>query len=359
MPISPVLEMQKRSGAITSEAHGWELPDVYSSVGEEYEAITQRAGLIDRSHIGRLKLTGVDCLDLLNRLSTNNLELLTESWQGMGTVLTNSKGRIIDLLTVLRLDDDLLVLTGPGTRQKVADWIEFYTFVEDVSVADETEVTAMFSVVGPKAAQVVGDVFNAEIANLGMLQSRRISLGGNRLLVARTDSLGLLGYDLFVASEIAQKLWTQLLEAGVSRNMKPVGMSAVETVRIERGVAFEGTELTEEYNPLEANLREHISFNKGCYIGQEVVARLDTYEKVQKYLVGLSWESGDAPTPGARVTLNGKRVGSVTSAVWSEALGKGIALGFVRKAQAEPGNQLIVESGNGELAATVEELPFG
>ena len=127
---------------------------------------------------------------------------------------------------------------------------------------------------------------------------------------------------------------------------------------MEQGVPAPGRELSEDYNPLEAGLLKHISFNKGCYIGQEVIARLDTYKKVSKYLVGLSWDSPELPPAGASLTVDGKRSGVVTSAVGSERLGRGIGLGYVRKAHAEPGSMLTLEQGGSEFEVRVESLPF-
>ena len=126
------------------------LPDSYTSPGEEYDALTGAVGLVRRSHVGRLELTGEDALDLLNRLSTNKLEDLTPG-AGMGSVLTSAKGRIVDLLLVLMLEDRLLLLVGPDARERVAEWIDFFTFTEDVTVRDLTADTAMFSLIGPNA----------------------------------------------------------------------------------------------------------------------------------------------------------------------------------------------------------------
>ena len=354
MLTSPVLELQRRAGANVGEAYGWHLPSTYSSVAEECEAATGRVGVLDRSYTGRLKLTGSDGLDLLNRLSTNDLEELTTPGQGTYTVLTSNKGRILDLLFVLRLEDHLLVLSGAENRQKVADWIDFYTFTEDVTVRDVTEETAMLAVMGPNAASLLNKLTGVAVSALPRYGSVSAHIGGIEVLVVRTDFARLPGYDIAVSSDQAGRLWTQLLSAGA----EPVGMEALEVVRIEQGVPVYGKELSEDVNPLEANLLEFISFNKGCYVGQEVVARLNTYEKVQKYLVGLSWNPDNTPVLGAGLFLEGKRVGGITSTVKSPRLGKAIGLGYVRKTQARPGIRLTMESADGQISTQVEELPF-
>ena len=354
MSHSPLIELHKESGAVLTGAFDCTLPERYASLEEEYAAITGAAAVVDRCHIGRLKLTGQDGLDLLNRLSTNNLEELTATGQGMSTVLTTNKGRVFDLLTVVRLDDYVLVLTGPENQQKVAERIDFYTFSEDVTVHDVTDALAIIGITGPGAVASLGGIADAGFSGLAPHHASTVSVCDGEALVVRTDFAGLDGYDLVVAASQARPVWTALVDAGAT----PVGTAALDTVRVERRVPAFGRELTEGVNPLEANLIEAISFNKGCYVGQEVVARLNTYDKVQRRLVALSWENVDGPDPSAVLSLEGKKVGEVTSTAWSPRLKKGVGLGYVKKAQAESGTMLAVGSGEGGATARVEELPL-
>ena len=348
MPESSVLNTANLAATAPARAS-------YSSVDEEYQALTHGAGLLDRSAVGRLSFTGHGALDLLNRLSTNELMTLQVS-QGVPTVLTSNKGRILDLLLVLRLADRLLVLTSPENRQNVAEWIDFYTFAEDVTVQDVTEETAMLSVAGPSAAVLLDELTGQQVSSLDRYQAAEGSIGGVQATILRTDSFRLPGYDLVVPVSYVQQLWDELLKQGDGAGLRTVGMEALEAVRVEQGVPAFGAELSEDFNPLEANLRAYISFTKGCYVGQEVVARLDTYDKVQKRLVGLQCLTDRIPTPGAKLTFDGKQVGLLTSAGRSPRLKVAVGLGYVRKAHAQPGTVLSIESADG--AVVVVELPF-
>jgi len=351
MSESPLLQPHKESGATLASAS----PDHSSSLEEEYAAATADVVVVDRCHVGRLKVSGRDGLDLLNRLSTNNLEELTEAGQGMRTVLTTNKGRVIDLLTVVRLDDYLLVLTGSENQRKVAESIDFYTFSEDVSVDDATDDTVMIGVAGPRAAALLAEVAGQELSAQPRYSAAAVRVGDAEALVIRTDFAGLPGYELVVEAAEAPRLWTVLEDAGA----RPIGVEALDVVRVEQGVPLFGRELTEKVNPLEANLLDSVSFNKGCYVGQEVVARLNTYEKVQRRLVGLSWDGVGCPAVGTALSSDGTKVGEVTSAGYSPRLKKSVGLGYVRKAQAEPGVMLVMGSGeDGGLSARVEALPF-
>ena len=308
---------------------------VHSSVRDEYSVATEGAGLLDRSHIGRLSVSGVDAVDLLNRLSTNKLDDLAVG-DVMGTVLTTNKGRIIDLLYVLRRADDLLVLTGPDTRQRVAEWIEFYTFIEDVTVEDATDDTAMLSLIGPDATAIL-----PALADVPLYGSATLTIGGIDALALRTDFAGTSGYDLIAPAEHADALWDALTDMGAA----PVGADTLQLARIMNGVAGYGSELTEDYNPLEAGLIRFISFNKGCYIGQEVVARLNTYDKVQKHLVRLSWDADATLGPPVALLQDGRNVGALTTAATASDGDGCIGLGYVRKAHIDKGARLLTESG--------------
>ena len=358
MSTSPLVEVHKQAGAALRELDGWALPGSYSTPSEEYQAATGAVGLLDRSHVGRLKISGTDALDLLSRLSTNKLEDLTDEGQGMYTVLTSNKGRIIDLLFVLRLEDDLLVLTAPENRRKVADWIDFYTFTEDVAVKDVTEETAMMGILGPGAWRLLEKAIGTDIRPPPLYESMPARVSDIGVNVIRTDFAGLPGYDLTVGADQAREIWSALLDLGKEDGARPVGMDALDAIRVERGVPAYGRELSEEFNPLEANLLDCISFDKGCYVGQEVVVRLSTYDKVQKYLVGLSWEGDLDPPPGASLLLEEKRVGRITSAVRSLGSDKGVGLGYVRKAQARPGTELATEPADDDITVRVERVAF-
>ena len=204
------------------------------------------------------------------------------------------------------------------------------------------------------AVDLLDKAAGAETASLDIWRSVPATFGGVDATVMRTDFVGLHGYDLLAPASDRQRLWEALIESGAT----PVGTEALEVVRVERGVPTSGRELGETYNPLEAGLKGLISFTKGCYVGQEVVARLDTYKKVQKHLSGLTWDSETLPGKNARLMLDGAQVGVVTPAVRSPLLRSGIGLGYVRKASALPGTTLTLELDDGHTQAQVVGLPF-
>ena len=307
---------------------------------DEYRALTSGVAVLDRSDVGRLVVTGDDALDLLNRLSTNELATL-EIGVGAATVLTTNKGRIVDLLHVHQRDDHLVVFTSPGNQQRVAEWIDFYTFVEDVTVEDLAQGTAMLSLTGLGSTEFLDGFTSGQASSLATFGRLSGQLSTVPVELHRSDFLGLPSFDVVIDAEHKERLETVLTDGGAI----PVGTDVVEAVRIERGIPAFGKELTEDYNPHEANLVHHVSFSKGCYIGQEVIARLQTYKKVSKYLVGLGWD-GEGPAPGAFLLHDGKRMGIVTSAARLPHTGGNVGLGYVRKQFVDDGKTVADEAGN-------------
>ena len=284
--------------------------------------LASEAAVFDASRSGRLRVSGEDAIDLLDRLTTNALSELRPG-EGAATVLTTNKGRIIDLLRVLHRGDHLLVLTSEGTQERVIEWVDFYTFAEDVSVEDVTARTAHRVVVGGGAA----DAVRAAFPDIGDSQSPLSHAAGDGDAAIIRADMGEGGADGLGAPLPAYEIITPLdadIPISASRTLSEVDMKAL---RIALGIPSYPNELNEDRNPLEANLKPHINFNKGCYIGQEVVARLNTYGRVQRFLFRLDVDGGAALAEGSALMSaeGGEEVGVVTSAT------PGMALAYLRK----------------------------
>ena len=295
--------------------------------------------MFDVSNYGRLSVRGDDALDLLNRLSTNDLELMRPGG-GMETVLTTNKGRIIDLLRILHMGDHLLMLTSPGTQDRVVEWIDFYTFAEDITVTDIAPDTSHFLFVGDAAGDALSEAGFGAWGLTTPLSHTASEIGDGVIVIVRTESGSLPAWEVIVPR--GQDIPADGIE-------KP-GTSALEMLRIEQGIPAFPSELNESHNPLEANLKPHISFNKGCYIGQEVVARLNTYDRVQRFLCRLVVEDTITLEPGSALTVDGDSAGEVTSSI------PGFALAYLRKRFYEEGATVQVQHATGSVPATVSDL---
>ena len=327
-----------------------------SRIADELRAATERAAVYPDDS-GILLLTGEDARDLLNRLSTNLVDPEAPAGEVAVTVLTSDRGRIVDLVCVIHCGDHQVMLTSPGQQQNVMNFLDKYTIMEDLEVEDITEKTSLLRLTGPDAAGIL-----ARVSGDGILVVEPPTDPDDP---ERTPTRYLLADDPEDAARI-----TAALEAAGAVS---ISAQTAETLRIAQARPAHGSEMSDTYNPLEAGLIGAIDFHKGCYIGQEVIARLDTYHKVQKYLVSLSFDADPSQAgdlPGSRlVDDGGAAMGLVTSAtvVPSPDGARVIGLGYVRTAAVQVGGALRVttEAENGEGDAgitariTAQPLLFG
>ena len=339
---SALHQLTAAAGGTVQERFGWELPAIISTASSEYLAATTGTAVHDISYVGRLHAIGDDALDLLNRLSTNKVDELA-SGQGAPTILTTDAGRILDLIHVVNTGGHTLIITSPELQQTIIDWLDKYTIMEDLEVEDHTTSDAMLHLVGPTSRQWLeqtGDVDLGGLSAYGMVSAQIAALGGIAVQVIDKPFGPLPGFALLLSNQDAPALWNHLLETGVT----PIGTEAYETVRVENAVPAYGNEMGQPYNPLEAGLIGSIDFTKGCYIGQEVIARLDTYQKVQKHLVTLRFSPDATPSWGSGLVQDGKVIGRVTSLGSIPNGGDTIGMGYVRKAVASEGVTLELET---------------
>jgi aminomethyltransferase len=304
-----------------------------------------------RGQEGRVRAVGRDRLDLLHRMSTNDLTGMAAG-EARLTVLTTPIARIVDVLWVLNRGETALAITGPGRATAVRRWLAGYIFYNDqVKFEDASGELAQFGLYGAKAAKVA----EALRPGAGALAENRF-LDDGAVIVARGRPLAGDGYTIIApAGQIGS-----LREAALGAGARPAGETAYQWLRLEAGMPEGGAddqgpigqELTEEYIPLEANLWPAVSFTKGCYIGQEIIARMESRGKLARRLVGLRLEAPVAVGAEVRPAAGGASAGKVTSAGVLPDHGP-VALAYLKTAAAEAGTAVRV----GEAAGRVVELP--
>jgi len=355
---SPIHDALKETGAAFGEVDGWEMPKVFQNIKAEYLAGKGTVGAIDRSHFGRLRISGAQRLDLLHRITTNDVKGLAPG-QGTETVMCTEKGRIIDRLLLHADADHLLAVTSPNMQGTIKQFVEKVRFRDDVTLEDVTHATAMISLLGPESGRLLEWVTRGTVNDLKPNQWKRLSIARAPVFIARLSGcVGGDGFNLVVDAPSGNAVWKEIFAEGGSYGLIPMGSEAYEMLRVEFGVPAHGRELTEEINPLEARLDNAVHWSKGCYTGQEVIARLDSRHKVQKFLVGLLIDMGGVPEPRSRIFAGKAEVGVVTSVVPSLEMRRIIALAYVRNEQSAPGTRLEIHSGGGEIGAEVAALPF-
>ncbi|MYC38811.1 MAG: glycine cleavage system protein T [Chloroflexi bacterium] len=307
--------------------------------------------IVHHTDYGCLKATGEDALDLINRLSTNKVEHL-EPGHWAPTVLTTDRGRIVDLLCVVHAGDCVYLLTSPGQQQPVIEWLDKYTIMEDLEVEDVSRSTAVVALAGVGADAVLGQAEDEPEYLPGRIYpATTVTVGGSEAIAVSRPLGGLPCRLLILPGDAAHAVASALSEAGAAT----ADADHWETLRVGSGNPAFGSEMGEPYNPLEAGLIGAIDFTKGCYIGQEVIARLDSYDRVQKYLAVLRFSGGSDATVGASLAHEGRTAGTVTS-LYRTPGGELRGLGYVRTAAAVPGQTLELQA-PASGTATVEDTP--
>ena len=351
--IQELHDIQAAAGATFTELTTAET--VVVSFGNDPAAIVatkEGVALYDRTHWGRIQISGSDRLRFLHNQSTNNFNILKPG-QGCDTVFVTSTARTIDLATAYATEDAILLLVSPNRRRQLLDLLDRYIFPMDrVQLTDLTDTTVAFSLLGPESTQLLAKIGVSELENQPYATHKSIKpppyQGGDEggVRVAVGSGLATPGYTLIAPASDAAKLWDELVKAGAV----PMGDRVWEQLRIQQGRPAVDFELTDDYNPLEARLLHTITYDKGCYIGQETIARLNTYKGVKQQLWGVKLSG--AVEPGAAITIEEEKVGKITSFTETESGFFGLA--YIRTKAGGEGLKVQV----GEIAGEVVNVPF-
>jgi tRNA-modifying protein YgfZ len=312
------------------------------------QAAYTQVALCDRTHWGRIQVTGDDRLRFLHNQSTNDFQSLKPG-EGCDTVFVTSTARTIDLVTAYICEDHVILLTSPNRREFLYKWLDKYIFFADkVKLVDISADTCTLSLIGVGSDAIIEKITGGELIGKpnGSHQVDNFPGGNGSIRVAVGSGLALPGYTLTFPIQDKAAIWQQLVEMGAVE-MSP---KAWEILRITQGRPVPEQELTDDYNPLETGLWQTISFSKGCYIGQETIARLNTYKGVKTYLWGISLDA--VVEVGATVTADGEKIGVITS--FTETTEGYFGLGYIRSKAGSVGLKVQV----GEIAGEIVDIPF-
>jgi folate-binding protein YgfZ len=333
--------VHQRLGATFAEVNGMQLVAHYGAWIAEYKALAESAAVFDLSFRGRLCLTGSDRIKFLHGQVTNDVNRLGIG-SGCYAALITGKGRMQSDMNIYRLDEELLMEFEPGLSSAVAQRLEKYIISEDVQVVDVSAPYGLLSVQGPRARTVAGQFFDGITLPEKRFQFVKTSVPEGDVYVMNRARYSSEGFDLFIPSAALESSFGKLLQAAKGNGGMACGWDAAEIARIEAGIPRYGVDMDESNIPLEAGLEEiAISFNKGCYIGQEVISRIKTYSEVQKALRLIRLHgSGPLPEKGSKLFKAGKEAGYITSATFSPRAQGNIAFAYVRKECNEIGTDL-------------------
>jgi folate-binding protein YgfZ len=344
--IEQLQDLQAAAGATFEAIADTQVPVSFGNDAAAIQAAQAGVAVGDRSHWGRILVSDDDRLRFLHNQSTNDFQQLKPG-QGCDTVFVTSTARTIDLATAYVTEDAVLLIVSPNRRQYLMEWLDRYIFFADkVQLQDVTSESAAFSLIGPKSDALLETLGLSAMIGQPYATHQLVQLADVEVRVAVGSGLATPGYTIIVPASKAAAVWRNILQAGVV----PLGDRAWEQLRIQQGRPAPDRELTDDYNPLEAGLWQTISFEKGCYIGQETIARLNTYKGVKQYLWGIRLS---APAqPGSVITVEDEKVGKLTS--YTETEGGHFGLGYIRAKAGGAGLKVKVE----ETTGVVVDVPF-
>jgi aminomethyltransferase len=363
---TPLYEEHVRLGGRMVPFAGWLMPVQYTSIVEEHQAVRNNVGIFDISHMGQLIVDGVDAREWLNAMLTNNVGKL-DVGTGQYTFLLNERGGIIDDLIVYRIDDVkfLLVVNAARTDEDFA-WLQGHlpAVAAAVSAANAVRIenrSADFggvAIQGPRIAELFHALFGANTDLPSRNSIADFPFDGTTVSVARTGYTGEDGIEVFFRAPDAVKFWNAALEKGKAFGIKPCGLGARDTLRLEMCYPLNGSDLSPERNPIEAGLGFFVDLTKPNFIGRDVL--LETKEKGPraKLVPFRMKEKGAPPRPHYAVFENGERIGEVTSGTLSPSLNWGVGMAYVSTTRAKIGAQIDIEIRGQKFPATIEKKPL-
>jgi aminomethyltransferase len=354
---TPLYDEHVRLGAKIIQFGRWLMPVQYTSIMDEHQAVRNAVGVFDISHMGELVASGSRAGEWLNTMLTNNVAKL-EVGAGQYTFLLNDYAGIIDDLIVYRIEEEefLLVVNASRVEDDFA-WLQSH-LAPEVRLDNQSDRYAGLAVQGPKVAELFRALFGAEKELPARNRIAEYHLDATKLWIARTGYTGEDGVEVFFSTEDAPRVWNELLGKGNSLGIRPCGLGARDTLRLEMCYPLNGSDLSPEHNPLEAGLGFFVDLTKPQFTGREKLLR-EKEEGLSRRLIPFKMKGkGPPPRPHYRVFRNGEEVGELTSGTLSPSLNYGIGMVYLTTPTPKPGEEIEIEIRGQKFPAVIEKKPL-
>jgi aminomethyltransferase len=346
-------------GAKVIDFGGWAMPVQYTNVIEEHQATRTKAGLFDTCHMGEIEVKGPQAFELLQWVSSRNL-----AEQAIGqmklSVITNEGGGIIDDVTIYRLGEEhYMIVTNAGTREKDYSWIERQRKergLNGVQVTDISNETGKLDLQGPLAQSILQNLASDDLTPLQYYHAVHARIADVPVLISRSGYTGENGFEIYVESKMVGTLWDSLLETGAGSGLKPAGLGARDTLRLEAGMMLYGNDIDETITPLEVVYGWITDLEKE-FVGSDALRRLKQAGITRK-IVGFVMEERGIARHGYKVFKENKEIGEVTSGTFTPTLQKAVGFAFVPTSYSEQGTEIFIQIRDHFSRARVEKLPF-
>jgi aminomethyltransferase len=352
---TPLYNVHVKAGGRMVPFGGWEMPVQYTGIIDEHRTVRSAVGLFDVSHMGEFQAEGPNALRTLQHLTTNDVAALAVG-QVQYSVLCYPDGGIVDDVTLYRLAADRFMLTVNASNI-AKDWAWVTEHGADAQWRDVSQATGLVAVQGPSAEALLSRLSGTAAASVPYYHFFEGAVAGAQALVSRTGYTGEDGFEVYVAANQVERVWDALLQAGAADGVKPIGLGARDTLRLEMRYALYGNDIDQTTNPLEAGLGWVVKPAKGDFIGRAALERIRAAGLTRK-LVGLEMADRSAARHGFAVLKEGRRVGEVTSGSYGPSVDRSIAMAYVATALTAVGTELEVEIRGQARPARVVRTPF-
>jgi folate-binding protein YgfZ len=355
MPFAtPLYEIESAAGASFESYCGWEVAALFGDSRAEYDALCAQAGVLDMCFLGKLRATGRDRQRFLNNMLTNDIKNLAIG-SGCYAALLTRQGLMESDLWVYACAEELWLECPPCAGQQVLASLRKHIVSDAVDLDDHTEPVAILSIQGPKAGDVVERTLGISVPPLGMFEHRVLETVAGGLRIVRRDRTGFGGYDLWLPRDHVAEIWSRCIE---NEGVRAAGFEALNWARTEAGIPWYGADMDDRTLPMEMGLDAAINMKKGCYLGQEIVARITLRGHLERRLAGIVADRVEPPAAGTEVHVQGSKIGTVTSAILSPRLRKPLALAVIKTAFLQPGTPVELACGEGKCRGEVVQLPL-
>ena len=336
---------------------GYEMPVQYEGINIEHETVRHKVGVFDVSHMGEFILKGKGALDLIQRIASNDASKLVPG-KAQYSCMPNETGGVVDDLIIYMLDEETFMLVVNASNiEKDWNWIQKFN-TEGVEMIDISDDTSLLAVQGPKAAEAMQELTDIDLSNMKYYTFEKGKFAGrDNVLVSATGYTGSGGFEIYFKNEDAEEIWAEVLRAGADAGIKPIGLAARDTLRLEMGFCLYGNDIDDTTSPLEAGLGWITKFTKDFVNSEALKAQKEA--GVKRKLVAFKMIDKGIPRQGYDVVdADGNAIGRVTSGTMSPSLGYGIGLAYVPKEMAVIGDELLIAVRKKQLKAEMVKLPF-
>lgn len=343
-----------------AEFAGYNMPISYSGINDEHQTVRRNAGIFDVSHMGEFMLKGENALDLIQRVTTNDASKLTTG-KAQYSCMPNENGGIVDDLLIYCIEENkvYMIVVNASNIEKDWNWIQKHN-TKNVEMHNISEDTCLLAVQGPNATKILQPLTEMDILNLKYYTFVKGKFDGvDNVLVSATGYTGAGGVEIYFKNEKdnAEKIWNKIFEVGGPQGLKPIGLAARDTLRLEMGFCLYGNDIDDTTSPLEAGLGWITKFSKD-FVAKEILQK-QKEEGVERKLVGFEMIDRGIPRHGYEITdISGAQIGYVTSGTQSPSLNKAIGMGYVKKAFAEIDHSIYIKVRDKLLQAKVAKIPF-